>query len=187
MRPELSKETPANQFREYYWLKSELQLFCRSIGMSASGSKEEISTRIGHFLETGIMLKPSRTARPKAVQPVTLSLDTIIPEGHRCSQHVRTFFQSVIPNFHFSTFIQNYFRENIGKTYRDAVQAWHEEEKRKKDPSYERVISPQFEYNRFIRDYFNDPHNTGHSRNDAIAAWNEVKSKPGSNRYSRDL
>lgn len=52
-----------------------------------------------------------------------------------------------------------------------------------KDPTYKTTISPQFEYNRFTRDFSEDPNNKGKSKADAIAAWNEIKVKPGSNAY----
>lgn len=74
----------------------------------------------------------------KAVSSAELTLETVITENHRCSQEVRAFFKSVIPKFHFSTYIQNYFKENVGKTYRDAVDTWVEEEKRKKEPTYKK-------------------------------------------------
>ena len=64
-----------------------------------------------------------------------LSLDTVITENHRCSQDVRVFFKTVIPKFHFSTYIQNYFKNNVGKTHRDAINAWFEEEERKTEQS----------------------------------------------------
>lgn len=86
-------------------------------------------------------------------------------------------------NFHFSTYIQNYFKNNIGKIYRDVVDAWYKEEERKKDPSYKKNIAPQFEYNKFIRDFFADPNNQGKSREEAIEAWNKIKKLPGSNKY----
>lgn len=111
-----------------------------------------------------------------------LSLDTIITENHRCSQVVRAFLKSGIPKFHFSTYIQNYFKENVGKTYQDVVDAWYEEE-RKKDPSYKKQIGSQFEYNQFTRDYFAAPKNKGKKREDAIKAWNKIKELPGSNKY----
>ncbi|RLL48300.1 cytoplasmic protein [Oceanobacillus piezotolerans] len=184
MRPKLTKDLSVEEFRKYYWLKEELQLFCRENGMSATGTKIEINDRIETFLQTGEIKKPVRKSR-RSTKPLEtiLSLDTVITENHRCSQNVRTFFKSIIPNFHFSTYIQNYFKDNVGKTYRDAVSAWHEEEARKKDPSYKKKIAPQFEYNQYIRDFFADPKNKGRSRNDAIAAWNEIKKLPGSNKY----
>ena len=185
MRPNLTKEISINDFKDYYWLKEELQNFCRENGMSASGSKLEISERIETFFMTGEIKKPLRKTRViKNEEPQSeLSLDTVITENHRCSQDVRAFFKSVIPKFHFSTYIQNYFKNNIGKTYRDVVDAWYEEEERKKDPSYKKIIAPQFEYNQFIRDFFADPKNQGKSREEAIEAWNTIKKLPGRNKY----
>ncbi|MEW9108469.1 MAG: DUF6434 domain-containing protein [Cytobacillus gottheilii] len=185
MRPVLRKDIKIDTFKEYYWLKAELQTFCRENGISASGSKMEIAERIEIYLQTGEIRKPVRNSniRKNVEAKGDLSLDTVITENHRCSQDVRAFFKSVIANFHFSTYIQNYFKSNIGKTYRDALAAWHEEEKRKKDPSYKKAIAPQFEYNQFIQDYFSDSRNKGRSRNEAIEAWNEIKRRPGSNKY----
>jgi len=185
LRPELIRDLNVDDFRNFYWLKEELQTFCRGNGISASGSKIEITDRIAVFLETGKIKKPmrKRSASTKKVKLEELSLETIITENHRCSQVVRAFFESVIPKFHFSTYIQNYFKENVGKTYQDVVDAWYEEEERKKDPSYKRQIGTQFEYNQFIRDFFADPKNKGKKRADAIKAWNETKALPGSNKY----
>ncbi|MGM9949874.1 MAG: DUF6434 domain-containing protein [Lysinibacillus sp.] len=187
MRPILHKDLDVEEFQQYYWLKEELQAFCREHKLSASGSKIDIAERIAVFLQTGERLKPrSRKRQParKGRMETELSLDTVISENHRCSQQVRAFFTSVIPNFHFSTYIQQFFRENAGRTYRDVVDAWQAEEERKKDPSYiKKKLAPQFEYNQFIRDYFADPHNKGRTREDAIHAWKVVKSMPGDNRY----
>ncbi len=185
MRPELTRDLNVDDFRNFYWLKEELQTFCRGNGISASGSKNEITDRIAIFLETGKIQKPmrKRSVPGKKVILEELSLDTVITENHRCSQVVRAFFTSVIPKFHFSTYIQNYFKENAGKTYRDVVEAWYEEEERKKDPSYKKQIGSQFEYNQFTRDYFADPKNKGKQRSDAIKAWNDIKALPGSNTY----
>ncbi|MBG9484838.1 cytoplasmic protein, partial [Bacillus thuringiensis] len=49
--------------------------------------------------------------------------------------------------------------------------------------TYKTTIGAQFEYNRFTRDFFEDPNNKGKAKADAIAAWNEMKAKPGSNIY----
>lgn len=185
MRPALQKDLDVQEFRNFYWLKEELQTFCRENGLSASGSKMELTERIAVFLQTGEIQKPMRKRKSPAKEATTsdLSLDTVIIENHRCSQAVRDFFKSQIPKFHFSTYIQNYFKENAGKTYRDVVNAWYEEEERKKDPSYKKQIGIQFEYNQYIRDYFADPKNKGKKREDAIKSWNIVKKQPGSNKY----
>ncbi|MDP7976933.1 DUF6434 domain-containing protein [Bacillus sp. WLY-B-L8] len=185
MRPNLTKNISIQDFKDFYWLKEELQSFCREHGISASGSKMEITDRIETFLQTGEIKKALRKPKSKAQSQVlgNLSLDTIITENHRCSQDVRAFFKTVIPKFHFSTYIQNYFKSNVGKTFRDVVVAWYEEEERKKDPTYKKDIAPQFEYNQFTRDFFTDPNNKGKTRKEAIEAWNKVKKLPGSNTY----
>ncbi|WP_050613862.1 DUF6434 domain-containing protein [Bacillus testis] len=185
MRPDLAKNISLQSFKDFYWLKDDLQSFCREHGISASGSKLEIFERIEIFPQTGERVKPisKPTVKKKIGPQEDLSLDTVITENHRCSQNVRIFFKAVIPKFLFFTYFQNYLKNNVGKTYRDVVDAWYEEEERKKDSSYKKKIASQFEYNQFIRDFFADPNNQGKRHEDAIKAWNEIKSIPRSNRY----
>ena len=186
MRPLLNKEINVQDFRNFYWLKEELQTFCRENGLSASGSKIKISDMIVIFLQTGKIQKQLRKVKypSKETTSTNLSLDTVITENHRCSQEVRAFFKTAInPKFHFSTYIQNFIKKNIGKTYHDVVNAWYEEAERKKDPSYKKQIGSQFEYNQFTRDYFADSENKGKNREDAINAWNRIKMLPGSNKH----
>jgi len=186
VRPNLTKDISIQDFKDFYWLKEELQSFYREHGMSASGSKIEITDRIETFLQTGEIKKALRKPKDKTKSQTqgNLSLDTVITENHRCSQDVRVFFKTVIsPKFHFSTYIQNYIKNNVGKTYRDVVAAWYEEEERKKDPAYKKQIAPQFEYNQFTRDFFADPNNKGKGRKEAMEAWNNIKKLPGSNKY----
>lgn len=186
MRPPLTKSISLEDFQNYYWLKAELQTFCREHGLPASGSKTEITERISHYLTTGKVLKNSSVQKVSKA-PLSykdLSLQTIITKNHRCSEGVRAFFKEKIgTNFRFTVALQKFFKENVGKTYEDAITFWYEENERKKDPTYKTTISAQFEYNRFTRDFFEDPNNKGKAKVDAIAAWNEIKTKPGSNAY----
>ncbi|MEV5111000.1 SAP domain-containing protein [Bacillus sp. LBA3-1-1.1] len=186
MRPPLTKSISLEDFQNYYWLKAELQTFCREHGLPASGSKIEITERISHYLNTGKILKNSsgQKVSKASLSYKDLSLQTVITNNHRCSEDVRAFFKEKIgANFRFTVALQKFFKENIGKTYEDAILFWYEENERKKDPSYKTTIGTQFEYNRFTRAFFEDPYNKGKSKADAIAAWNEIKAKPGSNVY----
>lgn len=101
LRPKLSKELHVDRFKDFYWLKEELQVFCREHGISATGSKLEISNRIETFLRTGEILKPVRKSRRKAegVLSSQLSLETVITENHRCSQAVRDSLRRLFPIF----------------------------------------------------------------------------------------
>ena len=186
MRPPLTRNILIEDFKNYYWLKTELQEFCREYDLPTSGSKIEVTERIATFLTTGKILKNS-PARKKQILPSSyepLSLQTIITENHRCSEDVRAFFKEIIgAKFRFTVTLQNFFKENIGKTYEDAVTFWYEEQERKNDPSYKPNIGAQFEYNRFTRAFFQDSYNKGKTKVDAVSAWNEIKSKPGSNVY----
>lgn len=78
MRPNLNQDINIENFRDFYWLKEELQLFCRENGISPSGSKMEIADRIEAFLRTGEIKKPVRKSREdkKKELLVKLSLDT---------------------------------------------------------------------------------------------------------------
>lgn len=189
MRPNLTKEIPIEDFKNFYWLKKELEDFCKENEIYSYGPKIELTERIELFLINGTKIQKKTKTKKKTSNKKgdsnPLTLDTIITENHRCSQNVRLFFKSVIPNFHFSTHIQNYFKENIGKTYKDALNEWNEEEKRKKDPSYKKNIGPQFEYNQFTHDYFKDPANKGKTRKDATNEWNIIKKLPGDNKYKQ--
>lgn len=124
LRPNLSKDISIESFKDFYWLKEELQTFCRENGISSTGSKIEISDRIETFLRSGGIKNPIRKTKiNRTVEPqVHLSLDTVIRANHRCSQDVRAVFKTAIPKFHFQH-IQNYFKSNAGKTYRNVVDA----------------------------------------------------------------
>ncbi len=186
MRPLLTKFISLEDFQNYYWLKAELQTFCREHGLPASGSKIEITERISHYLHTGKISKNNSVQKVSkaSLSYKDLSLQTIITNNHRYSEDVRAFFKEKIgANFRFTVALQKFFKENVGKTYEDAITFWYEENERKKDPTYKTTISSQFEYNRFTRDFFEDPNNKGKTKADAIAAWNEIKAKPGSNVY----
>lgn len=183
MRPGLTRSINLQDYREFYWLKAELQDFCRQNGLDCNGSKAEISKRIEVFLETGEILPAEKKHSSKKLEQ-PLSLDTFIVEQQKCSEDLRFFFTSIIgPEFRFTVPLQRFIKENAGKTYQDIVDFWYQEKERKKDSTSKDSISSQFEYNQFIRDYFNDPDNKGKTLQDAILLWKQVKAARGSNKY----
>lgn len=135
MRPPLTNSISLEDFQNYYWLKTELQTFCREYDLPASGSKIEITERISHYLTTGKIFKnsPQQKGSKTSLSYKDLSLQTIITKNHRCSEDVRTFFKEKIgENFRFTVALQKFFKENAGKTYKDAITFWYEENDRKK-------------------------------------------------------
>ena len=65
-RPELSHDLDSRTFREYYYLKEELVVFCRNNHLPTSGGKQELTERITSFLDTGDVRQPA--ARPAVMR-----------------------------------------------------------------------------------------------------------------------
>ena len=181
-RPELSKELDGKTFGQWYWLKEELVSFCRENGLPSSGGKEELASRISRYLDTGEIVVPVNRPRSK-VSLSSISLDSIIEDDFVCSEMHKAFFKSQLgDSFSFNVPFQKWLKANSGKTYADAVFAYCEIKKAGKG-AY-KSIDKQFEYNTYIRDFFED--NKCSSLDDAIRCWKYKKSRPGSNRYEKE-
>ena len=76
---------------------------------------------------------------------------------------------------------QKWLKSNAGKTYADAIVAYNEIKNTKKPGKKD--IGSQFEYNTYVRDFFED--NKGASLEDAIKCWKYKKSIKGHNKYER--
>ena len=83
-------------------------------------------------------------------------------------------------SFSFKVPFQRWLKNNPDKTYGDAIEAYQQIIKEKKKV----FIDKQFEYNTYIRDFFND--NKGKTLEAAIKCWKYKKSLPGHNRYEKE-
>ena len=180
-RPELDSRLDGKTFLNYYWLKEELSAFCRENGLSASGSKAELTARIAAFLD-GREAVVTGSMRKKKGAVGEIVPDSVIERDIVCSEKHRAFFRKHIGNsFTFNVTFQKWLRSNAGKTYGDAIEAYREIMRSKKQT--ETKIDSQFEYNAYIRDFFAD--NKGKTLKDAIRCWKYKKSIGGHNRYER--
>lgn len=180
-RPYLDKQLDGETFRSFYYLKEELIDFCRRHGLPTSGGKLDITQRIAHFLDTGEVLLVSH--KSKAVkQSGIITEDTEIESDFVCSEKHRAYFKQKIGNrFSFNVAFQKWLKCNTGKTYGEAIQAYHQIlADKKKEKS---TIDQQFEYNTYIRDFFAD--NEAKTLEQAIKCWNYKKSQQGHNRYEK--
>lgn len=182
-RPALHPSMDADEFLQYYYLKEELVQFCRDNGLKTNGGKQDVTARIAHFLRTGEQLPPVPATRKKAPTPDNVTPDTVIEPNIVCSQAHREFFAGQIGRgFSFSVAFQKWLKDNAGKTYGDAVQAY--KELRVQAKGKQTTISRQFEYNTYIRAFFAD--NPGKPLANAISCWKHKKAQPGHNRYERE-
>ena len=187
MRPTLSKAIKPADFRDYYWLKTELIEFCRDNKLPTSGGKNEIQARIEQFLLSGKKAS-SRGSEAKKYDStsLTLSSSSLIPEGYKSDELHREFFKSIIgEKFKFNVKFMKWMKENPNKTYQQAINEWHRIETEKKEGKVSE-ISSQFEYNQYIRDFFLE--NPSMKRADGIECWKYKRGLRGSNKYeSADL
>lgn len=187
-RPLLNTDLSPSDFTAFYWLKAELEAFCKTVGLKRTGSKSEIANRIVFYLKTGKAPEEGKLTK-KAIsnfdwKKEQLGLDTVITDNYKNSENVRLFFiRHLGKSFKFNVQFMNWMKTNTGKTLQDAMEVWQriiEEKKANKAP---KDIAPQFEYNRYLRDFLAD--NPGKDRKVGIALWKLKKSKRGGNQYER--
>ena len=181
-RPDLNIRLNSDIFRSFYYLKKELVTFCRTEGLPVSGSKSEIADRIAHYLDTGEILPAGTARKTKSASAEAIDEESEIETDFVCSEKHRAFFIGKIGrSFAFSTAFQKWLKENPGKTYKQAIRAYHQiSEEKKKNKT---AIDKQFEYNAYIRDFFED--NKGCLLKDAIKCWKYKKGLQGHNRYEK--
>ena len=126
-RPILDRQLDSDTFRSFYYLKEELVCFCRENQLPTTGGKIELTERVAHYLDTGEAMAASpvenkRTARIKAI-----SEDDVIEHNIVCSELHRAFFKEKIGSkFTFNVAFQKWLKNNAGKTYAEAIMAYHQ-------------------------------------------------------------
>lgn len=181
-RPELQDGIKAIEFKNFYYLKEELVNFCRQNNIPSYGSKVELTERVYLFLDKGIVKSQSSNPVARSVVAKVITPETLIEDNIKCSQKHRAFFEEQLgKSFSFNVAFQKWLKANSVLTYDDACNAYIEIIKNNKNK--QTSIDKQFEYNTYIRDFFDS--NKDYSLQDAIKCWKHKKSKPGHNRYEQ--
>ncbi len=172
-RPELTPDLSGDELLRWYWLKTELAALARTLGISASGSKEVLTRRLVAALDGDVFTEPTpRNTAGGAQLSDPVDASSIIPRGQRCSQVVRRWFvQQVGASFHFDATMREFFAQGDGtRTLQDALDHYSVTR-----DSQQTEIDPQFEYNRFTRKWHTDHPET--TREDLLAAWQLYRSQ----------
>ncbi len=171
-RPALSRALSEPEFQRWYWLKEELATFCRAEGLSASGSKQELASSISAHLASRQIPMHTRRKAYSTDMPSTFELETVIGEGWRCTQALRSFFVlKVGERFGFNEPLRNFIKSGSGLTLAEALA--HYQHSLLAGP---RPIAEQFEYNNHMREYRKANPSSTHAQ--AVSAWWEKRGKP---------
>ena len=189
-RPKLNKKISLIDFLEFYWLKNELTNFCKKEGLKVTGSKIEIANRISNYLKTGGTKTREFNPKTKSISKFDwrnekLSSETIITDNYKSTENVREYFEKEIgKGFKFNVEFMNWMKANTGKTLGESIKEWNRIKFKNKSNANPKEIAPQFEYNRYLRDFLAD--NPELTRSIGIELWKKKKAVRGTNRYEKE-
>jgi hypothetical protein len=169
-RPALTSNLTVQEFKRYYFLKSELLGFCREYGLSSIGSKPDLNARIVTFLETGEVIKPTLSPRRSGQSAAEeLTLETVIWPGMTCNPALGAFFREHIgAGFRFNAAMRNFIHHGAGRSLKEGLEVWRDDQAERRAGRKDEIL-PQLEYNRHFREFF--AANPDATRDQAIAAW----------------
>jgi hypothetical protein len=172
-RPRLTARLTAEEFLRWYWLRTELVDFARALGHGAAGAKTELTDRIAAHLAGRSAPTPVPARRRPGPLPEPLTSTTVIPAHQPCTQQLRRWLLDAVgPSFRFDGAMRDFFGSADGsRTLGDAVTHWHQTRQQSV-----RSIDPQFELNRFARQWHLD-HPNG-SRVGLLDAWAGYRARP---------
>lgn len=147
--------------RRWYWLKSELEAYAKTLGLRSTGGKFTILDRIAHYLDTGETVWTGDVRqKPKSKfdwHSAPLTPETVITDSYKNSQNVRRFFKSQVgDNFKFNIAFMDWMRQNTGKTLAEAVEAYKEVMTQQAAPGFQSEIAHHNQFNQYTRDFLAD-------------------------------
>ena len=187
----LQQVRSTDEFLQHYYTKQELQAYCRTKGISPSGSKAALNHKILIFLQTGhTVLDTPQQKASNADSKSGLSLSKQVVH-YKSDALTREFFKQHIPTFKgFSALVQKQIKQRLSNnenlTYQDLIimHKAHLESKKLSALSgaAKKVAHYSCQYNQFAIDYGNDPIDKVH---DLKEAWLLVRNSAGEKTYQR--
>lgn len=175
-RPELTRDLDQATFAEYYWLRDELAAFCRLNDLSTAGGKRELTARVTALL-TGKSQPAVQRRPPSKAMPVAFTRQTPVGSGWRCSEALRAFICLDLGRpFRFDRFMREQISAGSGALLGEVIDEWRKQEGRKHE------IEPQFEYNRFTKEYRLHAPKATHAT--VVRSWNSYRALPLAQRPS---
>lgn len=160
-RPAIDTICDGAELKRWYWLKAELLVHARALGLRTTGGKFEILERIAHFLDTGEK-SSSQSTPPRArskfdwhAEP--LNDQTVLTDSYKSTQNVRSYFETALGDgFKFNIEFMAWLKANGGKTLGDACEEYRAMKLRESAPGFKSKIEPHNQFNQFTRDFLAD-------------------------------
>ena len=193
-RPNFKDIKSFEEFSRYYWYREDLQKICKSLGIDASGMKEELNHNIEQYFK-GNRIAPNKTrpALPKITVKKDLPLTPgtgLIECGFCFNQRFRNFFsqQTGIQNFKFNVDMVATARKvketcDISFTLGDLLDIFYGKK------TYAKYNKVSLQWNKFVQDFCADPA-ASHFPNKLKTAsllWKEVRNSTREKIYKTEL
>jgi len=189
--PMLSKKLSPDVFKQHYYDKNELTEFCRSIGISTTGQKNDLNSRIELYLRTGrvtVVAPVVRSTRPDS--EIGLTLDKVVV-NYKSDPVTRQFFERNCRGFTgFSALVQKQIKQRLADgesfTYGDVIamhRAFLKNKQQARDTGQATTVAhDSCQFNQFYIDYSHDNSSKVHT---AKEAWMLVRNTAGAKTYQR--
>lgn len=195
-RPEFTPDLSAEDFLSYYWYKTELEAICRDYQLPSYGTKAELAAYIEQFLEGKPASQIKRVRRAKSSS--SLKADQISPEtklldsGFKLDKAARQFFTDYygLEKFTFKKVMAIKLREveRLGDkeaTVADLIAVLENPQM----VSQETPEEKSYQWNRFVKDFHQDPMSQDYQEPMKVAAllWQKVKNSQDEKVYTSQL
>ena len=160
-RPDIENIKSGTEFNKWYWLKVEMVEICKLSGIPSNGPKFELRDRIMFALDNDGKIKPKpKRAKPKSKfnwAKSELTLQTKITDNVSFGPNFRKFMKSEIGNsFSCNSCFMAWVKGHEGKTLENAIEKYHQLEKRRENPEFKREIAASNMFNQYTRDFMKD-------------------------------
>jgi SAP domain-containing new25 len=172
-RPALTRALPSPEFLRWYWLKTELVVACRTLGVSPTGSKPELTARIAAALDGRDATRNAPRER-RGEMPEQFTLRTRIGPGWRCNPALGQFLRRHAGrSFRFNAVVRTFVHTQVGATVADILACY----RASVAPGATRPeLPPQLEFNRHSQAFARA--HPGSTRAAALSAWRARRARP---------
>jgi hypothetical protein len=172
-RPTFTRTLSRAEFGRWYWLKSELVVACRALGVSPTGSKPELTARIAAAL-AGERAPSASPRRARGAMPERFTLETRIGPGWRCNPALGAFLRSHAGrSFRFNAVVRGFVHTQVGQPVSAIIACYQASVA---SGAVKPELPPQLEYNRHMQAYART--HPGATRAEVLNAWKKIRSRP---------